>query len=124
MGTVLKGTPLILKNSKVFRVLPEEKITYKVTFSKDGWMRYISHLDLMRLFARALRRTGHNLYLTKGFNPHPLIRIKNALKLGLTGRDQEAEFVLSERVDITEFKDSLGKELPAGIEMTECEVKK
>lgn len=108
---------------KIFRVLPEEKITYKVTFSKDGWMRYISHLDLMRLFARTLRRTGLKLYLTKGFNPHPLIRIKNALKLGLTGRDQEAEFVLSQRMDIKEFKDSLGKELPAGIEITECEVK-
>ncbi|MFH1868698.1 MAG: TIGR03936 family radical SAM-associated protein [Candidatus Omnitrophota bacterium] len=103
--------------------MPEAKIIYKVTFNKDGWMRYISHLDLMRLFARVLRRAGLKPYLTKGFNPHPLIRIKNALKLGLTGKGQEAELILTERTDADEFKRLLVKELPAGIEITKCEVK-
>ena len=80
------------------------KFTYYITFNKKGWMRYISHLDLMRLFNRAIRRAGFKLYFTKGFNPHPLIRIKKALKLGLEGRSLEAEFVLAEYLDRDDFK--------------------
>lgn len=102
--------------------MPETKWTYRVVFNKDGWMRYISHLDLMRLFARALRRTSFKLYLTKGFNPHPIIRIKNALKLGVAGTGLEAEFVISERIDSDEFRSRLQRELPCGITITRCEI--
>ena len=98
------------------------KVIYKVIFDKDGWMRYISHLDLMRLFSRALRRAGFKLYLTKGFSPHAVIRIKNALKLGLIGRDQEAEFVLEEELRADLFKSRLIKELPDGISIKKVEV--
>jgi radical SAM-linked protein len=98
------------------------RVIYKVIFDKDGWMRYISHLDLMRLFSRALRRAGFKLYLTKGFNPHPLIRIQKALKLGLAGIDQEAEFVLEEEMDTGLFKSCLTKEMPYGISIKKAEV--
>jgi len=85
-------------------------------------MRYISHLDLMRLFARAARRADFRLCLTKGFNPHPVIRIKRALKLGLTGKDQEAEFVLAEYIDTESFKRRIIEQLPDGIEIERVEV--
>lgn len=80
-------------------------------------MRYISHLDLMRLFARAARRANFKLYLTKGFNPHPVVRIKKALKLGLTGKNMEAEIVLVEPIDTDEFRRRLVEQLPEGIEI-------
>lgn len=98
------------------------RITYYVTFNKDGWMRYISHLDLMRLFARAARRANFKLYLTKGFNPHPVIRIKRALKLGQTGRGLEAEFVLVEGLGSEEFKRRLTEQLPEGIEIEKVDL--
>ncbi|MDD5771327.1 MAG: DUF2344 domain-containing protein, partial [Candidatus Omnitrophica bacterium] len=43
---------------------------YKVNFifSKKGLMRYISHLDLMRLFTRAMRRAELPLKMTEGFS--------------------------------------------------------
>ncbi|NQT90278.1 MAG: DUF2344 domain-containing protein [Candidatus Omnitrophica bacterium] len=86
-------------------------------------MRYISHLDLMRLFNRAARRADFDLYLTKGFNPHPVVRIKDALKLGLTGKDQIGEFVLTERLEKEEFKDRLNSQLPSGIGIEKVEVR-
>jgi len=95
-----------------------QKFTYCITYNKLNWMRYISHLDLMRLFHRALRRAGFKPYLTKGFNPRPVIRIRKALKLGLVAEDQEAEFVLSEHVRPGEFRKRLEEELPEGIEIT------
>lgn len=99
------------------------KFTYQAIFNKDGWMRYISHLDLLRLFARAARRANFKLYLTQGFNPHPVIRVKRALKLGLVGKDQEVEFVLSQRLKADEFKDRLAEELPQGINIEEVVTK-
>jgi radical SAM-linked protein len=78
----------------------------------------------MRLFARALRRAGFKLYLTKGFNPHPVIRIHNALKLGIVGVDQKAECVLDEQLDTKIFKDELERQLPKEIQITKVEVLK
>jgi radical SAM-linked protein len=89
--------------------------TYSFLFDKLADIRYISHLDLMRLFHRALRRTGFKLYLTQGFSPRPIVRIKNALKLGLEARDQEAEFVLEELIDREVFLKRLNQYLPEGI---------
>jgi radical SAM-linked protein len=91
------------------------KFTQSILFDKTGLMRYISHLDLMRLFSRALRRTGLKFYLTKGFNPRPVVRIKNALKLGLEATDQQVEFELEELLDKKVFVERLNRELPDGI---------
>ena len=52
-------------------------------------MRFISHLDLMRLFQRALRRVGLSVEITKGFSPHLKISIVRALKLGLESDNEE-----------------------------------
>ena len=98
------------------------KVTYKVIFDKIGLMRYISHLDLMRLFQRSLRRTGFPLYLTKGFNPHPVIRVHNALKLGVVGEDLRAEFILEEVIDKSQVITALRHEMPEGIKIKRVEV--
>jgi radical SAM-linked protein len=93
------------------------KFTYSVVFDKTGHMRYISHLDLMRLFHRALRRAGFKLYFTKGFSPRPIIRINNAIKLGIEASCQQVEFVLEELIDKTVFISRLNQELPDGIKI-------
>ncbi|MDD4938582.1 MAG: TIGR03936 family radical SAM-associated protein [Candidatus Omnitrophica bacterium] len=85
------------------------------TFAKRGEMVYISHLDLMRLFMRALRRAELPVKMTEGFSPHPKISIKRALKLGIESEKEEAVFVLKEPVDAKEFKDRLQEQLPQGI---------
>jgi radical SAM-linked protein len=76
----------------------------------------------MRLFARSARRANFRLYLTQGFNPHPLIRIKKAIKLGIEGINQEAEFVLTERIDADSFKKRIMEHVPEGIEVENVEV--
>ena len=92
---------------------------YKVdfSFSKLGRMRFISHLDLMRLLARALRRADLPLKLTQGFSPHPKLSIKRALKLGIESEQEEASIVLKEIVDPGDFKKRLQSQLPKGIEV-------
>jgi radical SAM-linked protein len=88
-------------------------------FSKKGLMRFISHLDLMRLFMRAVRRAGLPIKMTEGFSPHPKISLKRALKLGVESDNEEATFVLREPIALEDFKQKLQKELPEGIYIRE-----
>lgn len=86
-------------------------------FSKTGIMRFISHLDLMRTFSRALRRADLPVKITEGFNPHIKLSIKRALKLGLESDSEEATVALKLPVSPDEFRQRLQTQLPKGIEI-------
>jgi radical SAM-linked protein len=96
---------------------------YRVSFnfSKTGLMRYISHLDLMRLFMRAMRRAQLPLKLSQGFSPHPKLSFKRALKLGVESQAEEAVILLNFPVTPDDFKDRLQKQLPEGIEIKDVQ---
>jgi radical SAM-linked protein len=96
---------------------------YKIsfTFSKKGAMKYISHLDLMRLFTRAMRRAELPLKMSEGFSPHPKLSLKRALKLGLESESEEASIVLREPISNINFKERLQKQLPEGIEVQDVQ---
>jgi radical SAM-linked protein len=98
-------------------------IMYRVSFSfsKKGLMRYISHLDLMRLFMRAMRRAELPLKMSEGFSPHPKLSLKRALKLGVESEHEEASIVLRFPVEPADFKDRLQKKLPEGIEVKDVQ---
>lgn len=84
-------------------------------------MRYIGHLDLMRLLARAMRRAELPLKLTEGFSPHPKLSLKRALKLGVESENEEGSIVLRLPLEPEEFKISLQKQLPEGIKIKHAE---
>jgi len=86
-------------------------------FTKKGMLKYISHLDLMRLFVRAMRRAELPLKMTQGFSPHPKFSIKRALKLGLESGHEEAVLSLRESMEADEFRKKLQEQLPKGIEV-------
>jgi len=87
-------------------------------------MKFISHLDLMRLFMRAVRRAGLPIKMTEGFSPHPKISLKRALKLGVESDNEEATFVLREPISPDEFKQRLQEQLPEGIYIREVHSEK
>jgi radical SAM-linked protein len=72
----------------------------------------------MRLFQRALRRSGLPITITKGFNPHPKFSMGRALKLGLESDSEEAVFYLDRFINPEEFKKKLNEQLPEGIQIT------
>lgn len=86
-----------------------------VTFSKTGEMRFISHLDLMRLFQRASRRADLPITMTKGFSPHQKMSLSSALKLGAVSEGEEAVFYMDRDMDPGNFTDLMNKNLPEGI---------
>ena len=51
-------------------------------FEKRGRAAYLSHLDVMRTFQRAMIRAGVRVRHSEGFNPHPKMSIAMPLQLG------------------------------------------
>jgi radical SAM-linked protein len=90
---------------------------YKINFefSKKGMMRFISHLDLMRLLVRAMRRADLPLKLSEGFSPHPKLSLNRALKLGIESDSEQGAIVLKEFVKTDEIQRRLQEQLPEGI---------
>ena len=86
-----------------------------VEFCKKGDMRFISHLDLLRLFQRAMRRAHIPIFLTQGFNPHPKMSFRRAIKLGVESDAEEALFYVTGDMAPAEFMQKLNAELPEGI---------
>jgi radical SAM-linked protein len=56
----------------------------RITFARGKELKYISHLDLMRLWQRALRRADIPLAYSQGFSPHPRLSIAAPLAIGVT----------------------------------------
>ena len=67
----------------------------RTRFRKTGELKAISHLDLMRTFERALRRTGLPLRMSEGFNPRPRLSFPAALPVGIEGLNEIMEFDLT-----------------------------
>ena len=95
--------------------------SYRIRFTKTGRMRFLSHHDLMRLFERALRRTGLPLRMTEGYNPHPVLAFPTALGLGIESLDEILEFELTSWTSPKQLERQLGEQLPGGIAVASAE---
>ena len=62
----------------------------RARFRRGEELKYLGHLDLMRLFERAIRRARLPIEHTTGFNQHP--KIVFGLPLGV-GVISEADYV-------------------------------
>ncbi len=57
---------------------------YRFQFEKKGAARFLSHLDVVRVFTRALRASGLPLALSGGFRVRPKVSFGPPLPLGFT----------------------------------------
>ena len=83
----------------------------RVWFGKQGNMALVSHLDLIRLFDRVVRRAGLPIAFTGGFHPMPRISVATALALGATSSGEIADFELTVPVAVDTFREQLVREM-------------
>ncbi|OQB25198.1 MAG: hypothetical protein BWY11_00528 [Firmicutes bacterium ADurb.Bin182] len=89
-------------------------------FEKGGHARFLSHLDVLRMFHRAFRRAGIPISYSEGFNPHPLLSFAAALAVGYTSESEWLDAKLERDIEISEFMRSLNDSLPCGFRLTQC----
>jgi radical SAM-linked protein len=93
----------------------------RITFAKGEEIKYISHLDLMRLWERALRRARVPLAYSRGFNPRPKIAVAAPLPVGFTSRGEVMDVILERRISPYNFAKGLAPHLPPGLELLSVE---
>lgn len=87
----------------------------RVSFSRGDELRFLSHLDLMRLWERAFRRAGLALAYSEGFSPHPRISLAAPLSVGMTSEAELMDVVLSRWMSPQEFVTKVIGQLPEGL---------
>ncbi len=85
-----------------------------IKFSKEENIRYISHLDILRMFQRAVKRAELPVSYSLGFNPHMLIGFACALPTGALSEAEYAEIKLDKDVSAQEISDRLNRVMPLG----------
>lgn len=93
---------------------------YIITFSKEGYAKYTSHLDVNRLFRRSIRKQGLTLAYSQGFNPHPKMSFGQPLSLGYGALKEHLEIETVDSYQPWFIKDRLSEVMPEGIKILDC----
>lgn len=92
---------------------------YRIRFTKRGDMKYVSHLDLIRLFTRMFHRAQLTLLYSQGYNPHPKLSVLLPLSVGI---ESDCEYLDAEFSDDTSMLTVLKKlksAAPLGMDIPE-----
>ncbi len=87
----------------------------RVRFCRGEEVKFISHLDIMRLWQRALHRSGVSLAYSEGFSPHPRISLAAPLSVGVTSEAELMDIVVTKWVSPQWFTAVVSQQLPLGI---------
>jgi radical SAM-linked protein len=94
--------------------MSETRQRWRLVFARDDEARYLSHLDAVTLWERALRRGAIPVATTEGFSPRPRIIFAAPLQLGMRAEHELADLYLSERMKAPELRARIHAGIPAG----------
>lgn len=99
--------------------LPEAPVTYiRFELQKRGDLRFIGHLDLQHLIARAARRAGIDISFSQGFNPSPRLVLAAPLPLFQESVGEIGEIALAVDMSAEQFRTGINAKLPPEIQVT------
>lgn len=93
----------------------------RVSFSRGEAVRYITHLDLMRAWERALKRARLPLAYSEGFTRHPQIAMAAPLPVGATAEGELMDIFLDQPVPPTRFRDQLAVQTPPALSVQQVD---
>lgn len=88
----------------------------RIQYKKIGNMKFLSHLDMVRLVERGLRRASLPLKFSQGFNPHPRISFAAPLSVGVSSDYELVDIELTETIDLESLQSEFNKHFPTGIQ--------
>lgn len=88
---------------------------YRLTFSKTGKMRFLSHLEMVRVFLRAFKRAGLRLVYSKGYHPLPKVTFSTALPVGVESVEETVDMELWEGHSPEGIQEEVQRQLPEGL---------
>lgn len=92
----------------------------RLKFTKEGKVKYVGHLDTMRLFQRAIKVANIPVAYSKGFSPHSLVYFALPLGVGVSSQGEYMELITDGEVQPKDIKDDLNKVLVDGIKVLDA----
>ena len=87
----------------------------RIRFCRGEVLKYISHLDILRLWQRALNRAEIPVAYSEGFNSHPRMSLAVPLPIGVTSQAELMTVFCNRRVSPHFFTTAVNRQLPLGI---------
>lgn len=96
-------------------------VKYRLKFRKFGETKFVSHLDLVRLFTRLHTRANLPLSYSEGFNPHPKMAFALPLSVGCSSEGEYLDVSYDRDMSENFIMEELNKKVPIGIEITKVQ---
>ncbi len=93
----------------------------RITFAKQGALRYIGHLDLHHIWERTARRADLPLAYSQGFHPQPKLNLAAALPLGFSSRCEVLDMRLNEEIPLEGLQERIQEAVPSGLQILQVE---
>ncbi len=95
---------------------------YKVrlSFFKKDYAKFVSHLDLMKMFQRVFRIAGVDVTFSQGFNPHPKMSIAYPLPVGVTSEEEYLDLQVDSAPDYEKLVEQINSAMPKDIKITKA----
>jgi radical SAM family uncharacterized protein/radical SAM-linked protein len=97
-------------------------VTLEVVYSKSGEGRYFGHLELVRIFQRAIYRAGISVKFSQGFHPKPRISFQDPLPIGIESLGERFYMNVPGQVRVASVKDAVNRHLPPGLRVEACTI--
>ncbi len=87
---------------------------YRIKFIKEDAVKFVPHLDFLRLYQRAIRRANLPIAYSNGFNPHQIMSFAQPLSVGWTSVGEYMDIQTICSVDTNDFINLINQCLPEG----------
>lgn len=94
----------------------------RIKFSKQGPVKFVGHLDIMRYFQKAMRRADIDIKYSEGFSPHQIMSFASPLGVGLTSKGEYMDIEVNSTEDCKTILRRLNEVMAEGIRVTECHI--
>lgn len=89
----------------------------RIKFAKNGSMKFIGHLDIMRYFQKAMRRADVDIAYSEGFSPHQKMSFAAPLGVGLTSKGEYFDIEVHSTDTSAEMLERLNHAMVEGMEV-------
>ncbi len=87
----------------------------RVKFAKEGAMKFIGHLDIMRYFQKAVKRAGLDAAFSEGYSPHMIMSFASPLGVGITSTGEYFDLELKSASSSEEMVKKLNDAMVEGM---------
>ncbi|HZU95865.1 MAG TPA: TIGR03960 family B12-binding radical SAM protein [Planctomycetota bacterium] len=112
-----RPSPERREGEKVQRERPHR---YRIRYRRVGGLRFLSHLELLKLVYRVLSRAQLPLRFSEGFHPKPRIMFGPPLPVGTESDDEAFDIYLDEPREPATLLTTISAQCPEGVEPFEC----